>query len=104
MKTKLFTRNYLKKKAKEQLWNRELEDIGTIDEFVNTNCYLSIVDLWNIVKWIWKEMPNDNTEIDTWFIYWNEIIDYLTAIVSTHLYNYIMNNLEKWGTTLKNDF
>lgn len=102
MKTKLFTRDYLKKKAKEELQNRELEDIGTIDEFVNINCYVSISNLWNIIKWIWEEIPKDNTEIDPWFIYWNEIIDYLTAIVSTYLYNYIMNNLEKWGTTLKN--
>lgn len=103
MKSKLFTRAYLKKEAKKELWNRELEDMGTIYEFINTNCYVSISDLWNIIKWIWEEMPNDNTEIDTWFIYWNENIDYLTAIVSTYLYNYIMNNIEKWGTTLKDN-
>ena len=93
MKTKLFTRNYLKKKAKKELWNRELEDIGEIDEFVNTNCYVSIVDLWNIIKWIWEEMPNDNTEIDTWFIYWNErlLFKSLNIIINTQAWLYIVS-------------
>ena len=97
---KMFTRNYLKNKANKELWNREL-DRGTIDEFVNINCYVSMQDLSNIIKWIVEEYwNNDKTELDTWFIYWEEIIDYLTAIVSTYLYNYIIENMEKRGSKL----
>lgn len=104
MKKRLVTRKYLKNKAEKELWNRELEDIGTVDEFVNVNCYVSMQDLSNIIKWIVEEYWNsDRTELDTWFVYWEEIIDYLTAIVSTYLYNYIMENMEKRGSKLRND-
>ena len=98
----LITLKQLEDEAKEKLSWKELEDISSIDEYVNTACYISYKDLLNCMKDI-DERTNLDEWLDTWFIYWNELIDYLTAIISTHLYNYIMEHIEEWGTTLKFD-
>ena len=96
---KLRTLKLLENNAKKYFSWKEFEDISCIDEYVNTACYIWYKDLLNCMKDI-DERIDIKERLDTWFIYWNELIDYLTAIVSTHLYNYITEHMKEWGTTL----
>lgn len=100
---KTLTLKQLQDKAKKDLHWKKIE-IWELYERVNTNCYLWIKDLWNCIKDIPTRWEKDLLELDKWYLYWDwDLLEYLTAILSTYIENYIREHITKRNSFILED-
>lgn len=94
---KYMTMSQLKREARDRFFWKEF-DSGQLDERINNETYLWKTDLLNCIRDI-----DQDEEFNSWWVYWNKIVDYLNAIVADALYNYVLDNVEKWHCTFNNE-
>lgn len=82
----LTTLKDLQEKAKKTFLWKEINS-DNFYEFINTETYLWKMDLLNCIKEI-----DYNLQIDNWYLYWDDNIDYLTCVVASYLDKYIREN------------
>lgn len=95
---KSLTLSELQNRARRELKDKTIE-IWDFYERININCYLCLQTLCNCIKDIptWDKAI---LELDKGYIYWDTLLDYLTAILSTYMDDYIRENAKERKLTI----